>query len=380
MAPNDEELMRAALEQGKNGDPSPNPHVGCVIVRDGKIIGEGFHEEAGSPHAEVNALTQAGAAARGATLYVTLSPCNHTGKTPPCVDAILSAGIKRVVIGCEDPNAKVEGGAVERLRAGGVEVALGVLEREARELIRPWTKFITQGVSFLTLKLGVSLDGRIASKTGGSKWITCEESRRIGHQLRAEHDAVCVGVNTVIQDDPMLNVRHVTGRSPVRIVFDSKLRVPLASRVVTTAREIPTCVVTTDAASAADEEALEALGVSVVRVQSNAQGRCDMPDALKALAAREVVSVLCEGGAEIAGSLLAGKLIDVVHLFIAPILLGPRGRPWAVDWAGPELPEHAPRVAQPNWRVCGGDIYISGPLLYPKKPKTGPVPQVPSQS
>jgi diaminohydroxyphosphoribosylaminopyrimidine deaminase/5-amino-6-(5-phosphoribosylamino)uracil reductase len=374
----DEQMMQAALDQGRLGDPSPNPHVGCVIAKGDQKIAEGFHREAGGPHAEVQALTAAGAAAKGATLYVTLSPCNHTGRTPPCVDAILKAGIQRVVIGCDDPNPKVEGGAVARLKAAGIEVVTGVVETEAKALIRPWSKFVTQGVSFLTLKFGVSLDGRIATKTGVSRWITGEESQHLSHVLRAQHDAICVGVNTVIQDDPQLTVRHVQGRNPVRVVFDSKLRIPLESRLVTTARETPTCVLTTDAAAAADEEALTDLGVSIVRVPANAQGRCDVLAGLKALAAREVVSVLCEGGAELAGSLLAGKLIDDVHLFVAPMLLGPRGRPWAVDWAGPELPEHAPRIKGAKWELCGSDIHVSGALTYPKKPKTGPVPQVQS--
>jgi len=190
--------MQRALELGRQGDPSPNPHVGCVIAQGDKIVGEGHHASAGGEHAEVTALKAAGAAARGATLYATLEPCNHVGKTPPCVDAILEAGIKRVVVGRRDPNPRVTGGGIERLEKAGVEVKLGVLDRECKELIRPWSHFITTGKSYLSLKLAVSLDGRIATRTGASKWITCQESRARVHQLRGQHDAVMLGVNTVL--------------------------------------------------------------------------------------------------------------------------------------------------------------------------------------
>jgi diaminohydroxyphosphoribosylaminopyrimidine deaminase/5-amino-6-(5-phosphoribosylamino)uracil reductase len=369
----DEEMMARAIELGKSGDPSPNPHVGCVIARGATVVATGYHREAGKHHAEVNALQSAGEAAKGATLYVTLAPCNHHGRTPPCVDAIINAGIARVVIGCEDPNPKVEGGGIARLEAGGISVTVGVLEDRAKDLIKPWAKFVKHNSSYLALKLGVSLDGRIASKTGASKWITCPESRTKAHALRAAHDAVCVGVNTVIADDPELTVRDVEGRNPIRIVTDSGLRIPMSCSLVTTAKDIPTCVIATDNASPAVQDMLEDKGVSVIRVPANAQGRCDMAAALKALAAREVVSVLCEGGAELAGSLLAGRLIDDMHLFVAPLMLGPRGRPWAVDWAGPDLPEDAPRLGQPAWELCGTDAYVSGPIVYPKKkPKTNP--------
>ncbi|MCA9600337.1 MAG: bifunctional diaminohydroxyphosphoribosylaminopyrimidine deaminase/5-amino-6-(5-phosphoribosylamino)uracil reductase RibD [Myxococcales bacterium] len=359
--------MARAIEIAQGGDPSPNPHVGSVVADGETILAEGFHAAVGLEHAEIVALREAGESARGKTLYVTLEPCNHEGRTPPCVDAILAAGIGRVVVGCKDPNPGVEGGGIERLEAAGVEVVVGVLEKEAKKLIEPWSKYITEQASYLSLKLAVSLDGRIATRTGASKWITCADSRARVHLLRTRHDAVMVGINTVIADDPRLTVRDVPGRSPVRVVMDSKLRIPTSCQLVQTAKEVPTCVVTTVDASRAVAESLEDLGVSVIRVPASAEGRCDLRVTLRELALREVVSVLCEGGAELAGSLLAGGLPDEMHVFLAPVLLGPRGRPGAVDWAGPENPADAPRIESPRWELCGNDAYVSGRLVYPKK-------------
>jgi diaminohydroxyphosphoribosylaminopyrimidine deaminase/5-amino-6-(5-phosphoribosylamino)uracil reductase len=368
----DARMMVRALELGELGDPSPNPHVGCVVSSGDTILGEGHHEAAGLEHAEIVALRAAGEAARGATLYVTLEPCNHEGRTGPCAPAIIEAGVGRVVIGCRDPNPHVPGGGVERLREAGVEVVLGVLEKETRALIRPWQKFITEGSAYLALKLALSLDGRIASRTGASKWITCPESRTRVQTLRAAHDAVMLGINSVLADDPRLTVRDVPGRSPVRIVVDSKLRISSTAQLVISAREVPTCVVTTLDASRPIADGLEQAGVKVIRVPATAEGRCDMSVALKELAAREVVSVLCEGGAELAGSLLAAGLPDELHAFIAPILLGPRGRPGAVDWAGPENPADAPRIDAPRWELCGNDAYVRGVLSYPKRAASRP--------
>jgi diaminohydroxyphosphoribosylaminopyrimidine deaminase / 5-amino-6-(5-phosphoribosylamino)uracil reductase len=363
----DQELMARALKLAQSGDPSPNPHVGSVVAQGEEVVGEAYHQASGLDHAEIAALKAAGDATKGATLYVTLEPCNHEGKTPPCVDSILTAGIKRVVIGCRDPNPNVTGGGIERLEAAGVEVRIGVLEDEAKRVIKPWAKFITEGTSFLTLKLAISLDGRIATRTGASKWITCPESRNRVQQLRSQHDAVMVGINTVLADNPRLTVRDVPGRNPVRVIVDSKLRLPPTSNVVQTAEQAPTCVVTTAAAPRASEEQLEAAGVRVIRVATTAEGRCDPVGMLRELAARQVVSVMCEGGAELAGSLLAAGLPQELHVFVAPIMLGPRGRPGAVDWAGPENPADAPRIDPARWELCGSDAYVWGPVRFPRK-------------
>ncbi len=361
----DAKWMGVALERGTGGMPSPNPHVGAVIVKDGEIVGSGHHERAGEDHAELAALREAGARAKGATLYVTLEPCNHVGRTPPCTEAIVSAQVARVVIACRDPNPHVTGGGVERLRAAGIQVDVGCREADGRRLIAPWSKFVTTGMPYVTLKLGLSLDGRIASRTGASKWVTGPEARARVHVLRAQHDAVVIGIGTALADDPRLTVRDAPGQSPLRVVFDTRLRLPLAGRLVQSAREVPTWVVcTTDAPSSAEEQLVER-GVEVLRAPPSAEGRIDPIAALRLLASRGIVAAMIEGGAELAGSVLAGAVVDELHAFIAPILLGPRGRPGAVDWAGPATPAEAPCIVDPQWEVCGVDAHVWGSLRYP---------------
>jgi diaminohydroxyphosphoribosylaminopyrimidine deaminase / 5-amino-6-(5-phosphoribosylamino)uracil reductase len=360
----DEAWMGEALSLGALGTPTPNPHVGAVVVKDGERVGAGHHERAGEDHAEVLALRQAGERARGATLYVTLEPCNHEGRTPPCVDAILARAVARVVVGCRDPNPNVQGGGATRLREAGVRIDVGCRESEAQALIGPWAKFVTTGIPYVTLKLALSLDGRIASRTGASKWVTGPEARARVHLLRAQHDAVIIGVGTALADDPRLTVRDAPGNSPLRVVFDTKLRLPIASQLVQTAREVPTWVVcTTDAGSSPEEQLLER-GVEVVRAPASSEGRIDPIAALRLLAARGVVTAMVEGGAELAGSVLAGTVVDELHAFIAPILLGPRGRPGAVDWAGPATPAEAPSISKPQWEVCGADAHVWGSVRY----------------
>jgi len=363
----DEGWMDRAIQLAEGGRPSPNPHVGAVIVKDGACVGQGHHERAGEHHAEIAALREAGEAAAGATLYVTLEPCNHRGRTPPCADAIIAAKLARVVIGCTDPNPHVEGGGVAKLRRAGIKVTVGVREAEASRLIATWTKFITQGLPYVSLKLALSLDGRIATRSGASKWVTGPEARALVHMLRARHDAVAIGIGTALADDPRLTVRDAAGASPTRIVFDTRLRLPPHSRLADSAVDIPTWVVTSSDAEADKEEALTARGVEVLRAPSSAEGRLDAGAALRMLAARGVVTLMVEGGAELAGSILAGRLADELHAFIAPILLGPRGRPGAVDWAGPATPAEAPRIASAVWEVCGSDAYVRGPLQYPEQ-------------
>jgi len=357
--------MDAALAQGKNGKPSPNPHVGAVVVKDGEIIGTGHHERAGADHAEIAALRAAGDKAVGASLYVTLEPCNHHGRTPPCTEAILASKVARVVIGTRDPNPHVEGGGVEKLRAAGIEVVLGVREEKARAWIAPWAKHITAGLPYVSLKLALSLDGRIATRTGESKWVTGPDARAKVHLLRSRSDGVAIGIGTALADDPRLTVRDAPGDSPMRIVFDTKLRLPPGSRLVQTARETPTLVLCGLDAASEPEEELVRNGVEVVRSPLSAEGRLDVFAALRALAQRNVVSLMVEGGAELAGSFLAGRFADELHVFVAPILLGPRGRAGAVDWAGPDTPQQAPRIAAPAWELVGHDAYVHGPLVYP---------------
>jgi diaminohydroxyphosphoribosylaminopyrimidine deaminase/5-amino-6-(5-phosphoribosylamino)uracil reductase len=363
----DEKWMTSALAQGREGRPSPNPHVGAVVVKDGVLVGQGHHERAGEDHAEVAALRGAGASAKGASLYVTLEPCNHVGRTPPCTDAVLASKVARVVIGCRDPNPHVTGGGIEKLRAAGIEVITGVREAEARALIAPWSKFVTKGLPYLSLKLALSLDGRIATRSGASKWVTGPEARARVHALRAAHDAVAIGIGTALTDDPRLTVRDAPGGSPLRVVFDTKLRLPPHSRLVETAADVPTLVLCSVDAPASNEDALVTRGVEVLRAPSSAEGRIDPQAALRLLASRGVVTVMVEGGAELAGSMLAGRFCDELHAFLAPILLGPRGRPGAVDWAGPDTPTDAPRIANPRWELVGSDAYVHGIVQFPER-------------
>lgn len=363
----DERFMGRALELGRLGSPSPNPHVGAVVVKDGVIVGEGHHDRAGQPHAEAVALTSAGAKAAGSTLYVTLEPCNHVGRTPPCTEGILKAKVKRVVVGCVDPNPNVSGGGLERLRSAGLEVTAGALEAQAKALIAPWTKCVTTGFPYVSLKLALSLDGRIATRTGDSKWVTGVAARQRVHLLRSAHDAVGVGIGTALADDPRLTVRDAPGSSPLRLVFDTRLRLPVNARLVQTAREIPTWVICSEDADAEAEEALRSRGVEILRAPSSAEGRIDVGAALQLLASRGIVTVMFEGGAELAGSLLASRLADELHCFVAPILLGPRGRPGAIDWAGPDSPGEAPRIERPTWELCDEDAYVYGRLHYPER-------------
>lgn len=360
----DIEWMARALQEARAGRPSPNPPVGALVVKDGVVVGKGHHVAAGRDHAEVVALKEAGPRAEGATLYVTLEPCNHVGRTPPCTAAIIAAKVARVVIGCPDPNPHVSGGGAAALSAAGLEVVRGVHEAACRAWIAPWTKFVTTGFPYVSVKLALSLDGRIATRSGASRWVTGADARAKVHVLRSRHDAVAVGIGTALADDPRLTVRDCVGDSPVRVVFDTQLRLPVTSRLVQTARAPHTWVLCGEQASESAEAALVAHGVEVIRVPHSTEGRVHVASALESLAARGVVSVMVEGGAELAGSFLAGHLADELHAFIAPSLFGPRGRPGAVDWAGPDTPQDAPRIANPTWEVCGEDAYVHGVIRY----------------
>ena len=273
MAPvqrDDERFMRRAVRLARRGDTSPNPRVGAVVVREGQVVGEGYHVRAGGPHAEINALARAGAAAKGATLYVTLEPCNHHGRTPPCTEAVIAAGVSRVVVGSVDAHPHVPGSA-DRLRAAGIEVQVGVCAEEADELVRSFFKHLTTGLPYVCLKAAVTLDGRMATRTGDSRWITSPESRKETHRLRADSDAVLVGVQTVIADDPLLNVRHVKGRDPLRVVFDTHLRMPPRSAMLQ-AGGPGTLVLHSEGASPANAAALRAAGATLQALPVGAGG------------------------------------------------------------------------------------------------------------
>ncbi len=349
--------MRAALALARRGLGStwPNPSVGCVIVSDGRVVGRGWTQPGGRPHAETEALARAGEAARGATAYVTLEPCSHWGRTPPCCDALIAAGVSRVVVAAGDPDPRVDGRGLRRLREAGVSVEQGLLEAEAREVIAGFVRRITLGLPLVTLKLATSLDGRIATATGESRWITGSAARRAAHGLRANHDAVLVGSGTVLADDPDLTCR-IPGmaRVPVaRVAADTRLRTPLNSRLVATARAAPTWIATrTGQAPAALAPFLEA-GVEVLPVRATAEG-LDLHALLGALAQRGVTRVLAEGGAGLAAGLLRAGLVDRVAWFHAPGVMGGDGLP-AVQPLPLKSLSAMPRFRRVASRAVGGD-------------------------
>jgi len=355
----DEQFMRTALKLAARGRgrTAPNPMVGAVVVSAGRVVGQGWHRRAGEPHAEVLALRQAGEAAKGATLYVSLEPCCHHGRTPPCTDAILAAGVSRVVAAMQDPFPKVAGGGFAQLRGAGVEVATGVLDEEARELNRAFIRAVETGLPWVTLKMAMTLDGKIATRTGDSRWVTGETARRFVHGLRNQCDAVMVGIGTVRADDPLLTCRLHRGRNPLRVVVDARAELPLTSRLAQTARGTPTLLAVSQEAEITH---LEAAAIEVERIPS-VEGRVDIAALLRRLVERGIHSVLCEGGAVLAGSLLDARLVDDVVWFIAPKLVGGEG-PGPVAGGGVERMAEAFRIEKPRIRRYGEDLAVLGCL------------------
>ena len=320
--------MHRALELATKalGRTSPNPAVGAVIVRNGRIIGEGFHRRAGLPHAEREALRCVTGTARGATLYVNLEPCSHYGRTPPCADALVEAGIKRVVVGMVDPSPLVRGRGLRRLRHAGIVVTTGVLREECEQLNEDFACFIRTGRPFVTLKLATSLDGRIAAASGDSQWISGEQSRRIVHELRNRVDAILVGAETVRNDDPQLTCRVRGGRDPLRVILDGRLSIALTARVCTQRSTAPTLIaVSKDHGQTEKQVQLEAQGVQIVCFPTH-NGQVSLRPLLAELGQRGKKSVLIEGGGRIAAAALREGVVDKVLFFYAPLLLGGDGR------------------------------------------------------
>lgn len=351
--------MREALRVARNaeGRTSPNPLVGAVIVRDGQIVAEGWHRQAGTPHAEIHALNMAGELSRGATLYVTLEPCSHFGRTPPCANAIVDAGIKRVVAAMSDPNPKVSGRGFEILRNAGIEVTVGVLEDEARRLNEIFLKWVTKNLPFVTLKFACSLDGKIATSTGESRWISCEESRKFSHRLRDLNDAILVGIGTVLADNPSLTTRLVAGKNPVRVIVDSTAKIPLAANVVTD-KSARTIVAVTSNAPTEKISALKNSGVEIIFAGDGQ--RVDLEILMRELAAREITSVLVEGGGTIHFAMLRAKLVDKIFAFVAPKIIGGKNSPTAVAGAGFDKLSDAVALKNFSAQQLGDDILISG--------------------
>ena len=322
------------------GLTSPNPAVGAVLVKDGRVVGEGAHLRAGGPHAEVVALDAAGPAARGATCYVTLEPCAHFGRTPPCADALVRAGVARVVAAVGDPHREVNGRGLARLRAAGAAVTVGVRETEARALNRAFFCVVTEGRPHVTLKAAMTLDGKIAAVDGASRWITGETARLEGHRLRFAADAVLTGIGTVLADDPQLTVRHpgLPSKEPLRVVLDSRLRIPGDARVLRSGAPTRALVACVAPAPADRASALRAQGVRVLELPGDA-GRVDLRALLEALRTLDVIAVLAEGGGGLGGALAEAGLVDRVAFFVAPRLLGGREAPGPLGGRGRPLKE-----------------------------------------
>jgi diaminohydroxyphosphoribosylaminopyrimidine deaminase / 5-amino-6-(5-phosphoribosylamino)uracil reductase len=323
--PNDEYYMKLALALARRGlgKTSPNPMVGAVIVKGGKIVGQGYHRRFGGPHAEINAIQDARGDVNGAVLYVTLEPCCHKGKkTPPCLDTLLKYNWKRVVIGTLDPNPKVNGRSIEILRQKGIETKIGVLKEECQKLNEAYFKYIQTGTPFVTLKFAQTLDGRIATSTGDSKWISSEPSLKWAHRLRSLHDAVLVGVGTVLKDDPQLTVRLVKGRNPTRVVVDSRLRISLNSKILKDLEIAPTIIATTSQADIEKKLALKVMGIEVLTTGEDSEGMVDLKDLLYKLGEKNISSVLVEGGATTITSFIRQGLADKIVAIIAPKIVG----------------------------------------------------------
>jgi len=358
--------MALGLARKGRGRTTPNPMVGAVVVRGKAAVGKGYHRRAGEPHAEVLALRQAGKKAKGATLYLNLEPCDHFGKTPPCTQAILKAGIQRVVAGMRDPNPLVSGRGFRRLKRAGVRVDVGLLEGECRELNAPFGKFISTGNPFVILKAAVSLDGKVATKSGDSRWISGGASRKYVHRLRSDVDAVMVGVGTVRRDDPLLNVRlagRKNPRHPLRIIVDSRLRIPADSRIVRTAAEFPTLVAATPSAPLKRVDWLKKKRVEVLVVRRNRRGRVSLLALLKELGSRGIQSILLEGGPTLNASAWEEKIVDRVLLFIAPKVIGGRETSGMIGGEGVGKVKNARRVEILRVRRMGPDLLIEAKPL-----------------
>jgi diaminohydroxyphosphoribosylaminopyrimidine deaminase/5-amino-6-(5-phosphoribosylamino)uracil reductase len=352
--------MARALELAERGrgHVEPNPLVGAVVVRDGRAVGEGWHQRYGGPHAEVHALAAAGEAARGATLYVTLEPCCHHGKTPPCTEAVLRAGVRRVVAALPDPFPAVAGQGAAQLRAAGVEVEFGPGEAAARRQNAPYLKLLATGRPYVHAKWAMTLDGKIATRGGDSKWISNAASRRLVHALRGWVDAVVVGVGTAVADDPLLTARPPGPRTAARVVLDSHARLPLTSALVRTAREVPT-VVATAAAPPAQAALLHAAGCEVLTLPGT-DGRPDVGALLAELGRRRMTNVLVEGGAAVLGAFLDAGAIDEVHVWIAPRLAGGAAALTAVGGRGVEKIAQALTLTECHVETVEGDVYVHG--------------------
>lgn len=366
ITPQDEAYLQKALELAERGRRfvSPNPMVGVIVVREEEIVGTGFHRRFGGDHAEVEALRDAGALARGATLYVNLEPCSHFGKTPPCVNRIIDAGIERVVVGTVDPNPLVNGKGIEFLREHGIAAEVGVLDEACREVNAAFFKFITTGVPYVTLKMAQSVDGKIADASGASRWISNDSARRLVHRWRWQHDAILVGIGTVLKDNPQLTVRDDEGPQPRRIILDSHLRTPLESHVASDAFVNTTIIVVSEACNEAAKIAeIGKRGGVVWRVPLDRRGGLDLEAVLSRARLANVASVLVEGGRTVFSSFLEMKRADRLACFIAPKVLGD-GVPAFQGLAGLDIGKTI-SLDKVSWQTIDDNVLLTGTLRYP---------------
>ena len=348
------QIALSLAEKGR-GCTSPNPMVGCVVVKRGKIVGKGYHKKAGTEHAEVIALNQAFKKTKNSTLYVNLEPCSHWGRTPPCTEKILECGVKEVVIGMKDPHSVVNG--FKELKFRGIKTKIGILEKESRKLNEAYIKYITSKTPFVILKVAMSLDGNIATSTGDSKYITSEEARKYVHQLRSECDAVLVGVNTVIRDNPLLNSRLVNGKDPLKIVIDSSLRIPEKCNLMKNPSGL--IVATTSKASKKKLESFKKKGVRIIKTNAK-NGMVDMNELMKQLGAMEIMSIIIEGGAEVNSSAIKEGIVDKLLIFTAPKIIG-KGKE-AIGDLGITKISKAIKIKEPTIRKVGKDVMIEAYL------------------
>lgn len=364
----DSQYMRHALDLAAQaaGRTSPNPMVGCVIVKNEEIVGEGFHQKAGTPHAEVHALRAAGDKTEGATAYVTLEPCSHFGRTPPCADALIKAGVNRVVVAMVDPNPLVSGQGIARLRESGIQVDVGLKEAESKELNRGFLKAIQTGSPYVCYKSALTLDGKIASETGDSKWVTNEASRAYVHRLRNQFDVIMVGSETVIQDNPALTSRIPGGRDPIRVIIDGELRIPLESAVFSPSSSAP-CIIATSLSAPDDKLNLLKAFPNVEIWRYNTPRKIPLKEMLRELVLRGWNSVLLEGGGGLAGALLQSQLIDELEFIYAPKLIGGKG-PSPLSGLRIGLMSEAIPLEILETDLATGDLRVRAKVKYPFDP------------
>jgi len=354
----DQYFMNLALELAlrAKGNTSPNPLVGALVVKNGNIVGWGYHRKAGGPHAEIFALNQAAARTRGATLYVTLEPCSHFGKTPPCLDRILNSGIKKVVIGMRDPNPVNNGRSIKILRRNGLDVRAGILKEELRKINESFIKYITKKVPFITVKIAQSLDGKIATKSGDSKWITSQAARNYTHKLRKFYDAILVGINTVLKDDPRLTNPY-SRKQPIKVIVDSNLKIPLKAKVLNNPSNV--IIATSSINSRSKYNLLRRKGVRIFESPKK-NGKVDLRLLFKTLAKLQITDILVEGGGKLVGSLFDAGLVDKVMFFIAPKIIGGGDAVSSVEGKGISNLRQALTLKDLTFRRFNQDLLIEG--------------------